>query len=153
MPLLRNGAVVDDPWADDDAFLSLEAWQARRRDLIATTEPLALRLGPDDDVDALGADAHRFAVIAIDFPAFNDGRGYSAARILRERYGYPGELRATGQVLRDQLFFMLRCGFDAFQVVDPGAADDFARAVGEFSVVYQPAGDAKPGVLWSRNLT
>lgn len=153
MPLIKNGTIVDDPWSEDGSFLSLEAWRAQSTSQRAKNRPQALRLTPDDDVDDLGEDAHRFAVIAIDFPTFTDGRGYSAARLLRERYGYEGELRATGQVLRDQVFFMLRCGFDAFEVADTATAETFAAAVREISVVYQPAGDAAPGVLWTRQGT
>ncbi|MDA0369323.1 MAG: DUF934 domain-containing protein [Proteobacteria bacterium] len=151
MPLLKNGTVTADPWHDGTAGLivTLEQWRAQRDTLLARNVPLGLRLAPSDDVETVGDDARRFALIAIDFPAFTDGRPYSSARLLRERYGYDGELRATGQVLRDQLSFMQRCGFDAFEIANPNAAQDFAAAVGEISVVYQPAGDREPTIAAS----
>lgn len=80
-------------------------------------------------------------LVAIDFPAFTDGRGYTLARLLRERYGYQGEIRAVGDVLVDQLFYMSRCGFDALALRDDQRLDDALRALGAFSVSYQPAVD------------
>lgn len=101
----------------------------------------AVRLEPDDDARALLPHLDRIALIEIGFPTFRDGRGYSAARILREA-GYRGELRAQGDVLVDQLPFMRRCGFDGFapeKPLDPAAVD---RALARYAHVYQPAADA-----------
>jgi uncharacterized protein (DUF934 family) len=95
----------------------------------------------DGDVTVLARDIGRLNVIALHFPKFTDGRAYSQARLLRGRLGYKGELRATGVVLRDQLPFLLRVGFDAFESDQPGFADALAKARGLFSVVYQPAED------------
>lgn len=140
MPLLKDGALVEDPWLIGDRVrVDLATWQADRDALIARGVPLGLTLNPDDAVEPLGPDIHRFDLIALDFPAFTDGRPYSAARLLRERFGYRGELRATGDVQRDQMAFMARCGFDAFEVADEHAAKDFAAAQAEISVTYQPA--------------
>lgn len=140
MPLLKDGALVEDPWLNGDGVrVDLATWQADRDALIARGVPLGLTLNPDDAVEPLGPDIHRFDLIALDFPAFTDGRPYSAARLLRERFGYRGELRATGDVQRDQMAFMARCGFDAFEVADEHAAKDFAAAQAEISVTYQPA--------------
>ena len=83
----------------------------------------------------------RLALVALEFPSFKDGRAYSQARVLREQYGFHGELRATGNVLRDQLPFMVRCGFDSFESEQKGFADALATARTLFSVVYQPAED------------
>ena len=80
-------------------------------------------------------------------PVFRDGRAYSQARLLRERHGYDGELRATGQVLRDQFVFMLRAGFDAFEVKKDADADAFAETVKRYSVFYQPTGDGRVTAL------
>ena len=77
------------------------------------------------------------------FPSFRDGRAYSQARLLRERHGFEGELRATGQVLRDQFLFMLRAGFDAFEVIKDADAEAFAQASRRYSVFYQPTGDGR----------
>lgn len=146
MTLVRNGAVVADAWSDATYFTP-ESWAAARESGQAAKGPRALTLGPDDAVESPGPDAACFDLIAIAFPSFTDGRPYTAARLLRERYAYTGELRATGQVLRDQLFFMVRCGFDTFEVAD---AEAFAQAMHEISVVYQPAADGRTGALWHR---
>lgn len=139
MPLLKDGALTEDPWQHVTGVrLDLATWQADRDALIARAVPLGLTLGPEDAIEPLGPDIHRFSLIALDFPAFTDGRPYSAARLLRERFGYRGELRATGDVQRDQMAFMARCGFDAFEVANEHAARDFAAAQAEISVTYQP---------------
>jgi uncharacterized protein (DUF934 family) len=90
-----------------------------------------------------------FSSIVLDFPTFRDGRAYSQARLLRERFGYRGEIRARGNVLRDQIFFMARAGFDAFEIRDAEAAA-YSEALGEFSVVYQRAADSAEPVWRSR---
>ena len=95
------------------------------------------------DIDDLVPWLGRLAVVALVFPSFRDGRAYSQARLLRERHGYDGELRATGQVLRDQFVFMSRAGFDAFEVKKDADADAFAATVQRYSVFYQPTGDGR----------
>ena len=152
MPLLRDGALVDDPWVtvddgtalpmDGPAIVSLERWQAHREALLGRNAPLGIRLKSDQSPALIADDLDRFAVVALEFPVFKDGRAYSYARLLRERYGYKGEVRAVGEVLRDQFLFMLRCGFDALEVRDEKAADQWREAVSEISVVYQPAADS-----------
>jgi uncharacterized protein (DUF934 family) len=92
----------------------------------------------------------RLALIALVFPVFKDGRAYSQARILREQYGFAGELRATGQVLRDQFLFMLRAGFDAFEVTKEADAAAFAETVRRYSVFYQPTGDGRRTAFGAR---
>jgi uncharacterized protein (DUF934 family) len=84
-----------------------------------------------------------FAVIALEFPKFTDGRPYTGARLLRERYGYTGELRAVGHVLRDQALFLIRCGFDAFEVPEITSADAWRAALARISVSYQAAADGR----------
>lgn len=152
MPLIRDGAPVDDPWVtvddgtqlpmDGPAMVSLERWQAHRDELLGRNAPLGIRLKSDQSPALIADDLDRFAVVALEFPVFRDGRAYSHARLLRERYGYRGEVRAVGEVLRDQFLFMLRCGFDAFEVKDENAAGQWREAVSEISVVYQPAADS-----------
>jgi uncharacterized protein (DUF934 family) len=156
MPLLRDGAVVDDPWVtiddgtalpmDGPAIVSLERWQAHRDALLGRNAPLGIRLKSDQSPALIADDLDRFAVVALEFPVFRDGRAYSYARLLRERYGYRGEVRAVGEVLRDQFLFMLRCGFDALEVRDEKAVDQWREAVSEISVVYQPAADSQTPV-------
>ena len=87
------------------------------------------------------------AAVALVFPTFRDGRAYSQARLLRERHGYEGELRATGQVLRDQFVFMSRAGFDTFEVKKDADADAFAETMKRYSVFYQPTGDGRVTAL------
>lgn len=102
------------------------------------------------DLDDLVPYLDRLAAVALVFPSFRDGRAYSQARLLRERHGYDGELRATGQVLRDQFVFMLRAGFDAFEVKKEADADAFAATVKRYSVFYQPTGDGRVTALHRR---
>src|SRR5262249_17292732 len=90
------------------------------------------------------------SLVALVFPNFRDGRAYSQARLLRERHQFRGELRATGQVLRDQLLFMQRAGFDAFEVTKDADAAAFAAAVQRYSVFQQPTGDGRASTLTAR---
>ena len=99
------------------------------------------------DIDDLVPYLDRLAAIALVFPSFRDGRAYSQARLLRERYAFEGELRATGQVLRDQFVFMLRAGFDAFEVKKDSDAAAFATTTKRYSVFYQPTGDGRVTAL------
>ena len=102
------------------------------------------------DVDDLVPWLDRVGAVALVFPSFRDGRAYSQARLLRERFLYRGELRATGQVLRDQFVFMLRAGFDAFEVRKQADAEAFAQTVQRYSVFYQPTGDGRITALHRR---
>jgi uncharacterized protein (DUF934 family) len=153
MPLLKYGRVVADPWrfvGEDDSLpaegpvvVGLKRWVAERDALVARGWPLGVRLEPADLVETLEADLARLDLIAIDFPKFNDGRGYSTARLLRQRYRYEGELRAIGRVLRDQLLFLHRCGFDAFAIDREDAVETWLKAVSEFGAWYQRGADAR----------
>jgi uncharacterized protein (DUF934 family) len=153
MPLIRENGVVSDPWifVGDDAELpvdgaiivTLARWLAERDVLRARKTPLGVRPKSDQRPELIAEDIDRFDVIALEFPKFTDGRAYSSARLLRERYGYAGELRAVGQVLRDQLQFMHRCGFDAFEIAAGDAADKWQRALAEISVWYQAGADIR----------
>jgi uncharacterized protein (DUF934 family) len=102
---------------------------------------VGVQLRSDQEAKALAEFVAELSVVAIEFPGFKDGRGYTTARLLRERFGYKGELRAVGDVLRDQLFFMLRCGFDAFELKPGKDIDGALNAFREFSVTYQGAAD------------
>lgn len=154
MPLIKDGRLAEDSWVtlDDDSplplgadpIVSLERWQAEREALLARNGRLGLALRPDQPASLVAGDADRFAVITLAFLKFSDGRAYSAARLLRERYGFSGELRAVGNVLRDQLAFMARCGFDAFEVAGDGAPEAWSEALAEIGVWYQPTADDRP---------
>ncbi len=148
MTLVRDHEVIDSPWpateVDEDLpILTLDEWTARRNELRHANTPVGIRLASDQGADLIADDIDRFAVIALDFPTFRDGRAYSTARLLRERHGFEGELRAVGNVLRDQLSFMHRCGFNAFEVDGPAAAETLRRALAEISVWYQWTGDRR----------
>ncbi|MEN3372107.1 DUF934 domain-containing protein [Dechloromonas sp. ZS-1] len=120
-------------------IVPLAVWQARQGEL-AGREQLGLLLQPADRVEDVAADLKRFAIIAVNFPKFVDGRGYSTASLIRQRYGYTGELRAVGDVLHDQLFFMRRVGFNSFALKD-GKNISYALEAGftTFSDAYQGA--------------
>lgn len=154
MALIKDRRIITDPYTDVSSseaipdrgaiIVSLEQWQAHRADLRQRTDPLGLRLKSSESPEVIAGDINAFALIALEFPAFRDGRAYSYARILRERYGFSGELRAVGDVLVDQLHFMLRVGFDAFELNVPDPLATYQKAYDDFSVWYQPTGDGRP---------
>lgn len=110
-----------------------------------------LRLQPTDDPAAFADRLARVARVEVNFPKFGDGRGFSIARLLRERYGYPGELRAVGHVVRDHLYYMECCGFDAFELKDGEDANEALSGFGDFSEAYQ-ASVTRPVPLFRRRL-
>jgi uncharacterized protein (DUF934 family) len=162
MPLVKNGKIIADSFvhvADDAEIPADSAILISAARFMGDPEALSQRAGrtgviwPNNrDVDDIVPYLDRVAVIALAFPTFRDGRAYSQARLLRERHGYRGELRATGQVLRDQFLFMLRAGFDAFEVKKAGDAEAFASTVKRYSVFYQPTGDGRVTALHQRML-
>jgi uncharacterized protein (DUF934 family) len=148
--LLRDGQIVDDDWsyaaeADNDPaaalILSFDQWQNERDSWIARGGRLGVVLQPAHKVELLAPDVSRFGLIAAEFAGPSEGRGYSQARLLREHWKFTGELRATGYVRRDQLFFMARCGFNSFELPDADI-DAAYTAFSTFSKAYQPANDA-----------
>ena len=161
MPLLKHGKRVDDPWrrvaADEPipptgaVLLTLARFEAGRATLAARTDPLGVLLAPHESPEAIAGDLARLGLVALEFPSFRDGRAYSSARILRERYGYRGELRAVGDVELEHLAFMERCGFDAFEVASADPERDWQVAQSDFSLWYQPAADRRPTVIERRH--
>ena len=156
MPLIRNAEFVEnafarvadeEPLPEGAVVVSLKRFQAERDALMTRNAPLGVRLTSDQSPETLGADVHHFAVIELEFPKFRDGRGYSWARLLRERLRYKGEIRAVGDVLRDQWLFMSRVGVDAFEVRTGTRLEDFRAALAEQTVFYQPAADRVRNVL------
>ena len=153
MTLVKNGAVIDDPWLriDDDALLPLEGpiilsvnrWREEQAELARRDTPLGLWLSSDDSLEKVGDALEVVDLIELAFPAFTDGRPYSTARLLRERYGFGGELRAVGQILRDQAQFMLRCGFDSFELAQDANVEDWLAGLSEIAVHYQSATDRR----------
>ncbi|MBB4266416.1 DUF934 domain-containing protein [Roseospira visakhapatnamensis] len=157
MPLLEDGRSVADPWiAGTDGqpvpdtgpvLVPLERLRAENAALTARGAPLGVALPNDAEVSDLIAlldgDVNRLDLITLTLPAFKDGRAYSQARQLRETHGYRGRLRAVGEVLRDQLAFLARCGVDAVEIDHPDAEALWRAAVGEIDAVYQPTGDGR----------
>jgi len=156
--VIKQRQIVEDAWRHvaDDAqlpagpiIISFARWQQERVNLRERNEPVGVRLPNTTDVAELAGDLAELALVALEFPKFTDGRAYSQARLLRERHGYQGEIRATGDVLRDQLFFMTRSGFDAFELRADRRLEDALEAFQEFSERYQPAAD-QPLPLYRR---
>jgi len=153
MPLIRDGAFVEDPFffvPDGKAYpdekgviVTLARFQGECENLFAHRNPVGVRLASNENPVVLKADLPRLAVIVLEFPKFRDGRAFSWARMLRTRFGYKGEIRATGDFLFDQIAFMARVGFDAFEVRQDFTLEDFHRALTEISHPYQPAADGK----------
>ena len=157
MPLVKNGRITTDLFvhvADGAELPGDGAILVSAARFLEDPEAVLKRAGkvgvvwPNNrDLDDLVPYLDRLAAVALVFPSFRDGRAYSQARLLRERHGYDGEMRATGQVLRDQFVFMSRAGFDAFEVKKDADADAFAETVKRYSVFYQPTGDGRVTAL------
>lgn len=160
--LIKNGQLIDDRWqalvladgtTDEDAtalpipagqvIIPAPVWLAQCDALRSRADAgeVAVSLAPTFRVEDIAQDVQRFAMIAVEFPKFIDGRGYSTARLLRERYAYRGELRAVGNIGRDQLFYLKRVGFDAFLIPPGQDAAAALQSLNDFPEVYQGAVD------------
>ncbi|QOZ31186.1 DUF934 domain-containing protein [Bradyrhizobium sp. CCBAU 53421] len=157
MPLVKQGRITTDLFVhvadgaelpgDGAVLVSAERFLADPQALLRRPGKLGVIWPNNRNLDDLVPHLDRLASVALVFPTFRDGRAYSQARLLRERYGYDGELRATGQILRDQFVFMTRAGFDAFEVKKDADADAFAQTMKRYSVFYQPTGDGRVTAL------
>ena len=137
-------AVADEQdLAPGDVILSLTRFEAEGDRLLSEGRAVGVRLESQEEVEALAYDLPRISLVALAFPKFLDGRPYSNARILRQRYGYGRELRAVGDVLREQASLMLRCGFDAFEPADGSSSQEWQAAASRFRHVYQRAADGR----------
>jgi uncharacterized protein (DUF934 family) len=160
MPLVENGRIVDDSYVRvlDDApvpdrvpvLVPARRFLADADELIRRDGSLGVLWPNDRRVAELEPWLGHLALIALNFPKFRDGRAYSQARLLREHYGFRGTLRATGDVLRDQFHFLVRAGFDSFEVKKLADAKVFAEVLKCYSVVYQPGADASAPALRRR---
>lgn len=160
MPFIKAGRRTDDPFiriADDApvpenaaVLVSAQRFLAAPADFIGRPAPTGVIWPNNRNVAELAPYLDRLALVALVFPSFRDGRAYSQALLLRERHGFRGELRATGDVLRDQFGFLIRAGFDAFEVKKDKDADAFSDVLKRFSVVYQPSADDRVAVLRRR---
>lgn len=151
MALIKQDVVVSDDWvsvADEDALpeaeaivVSLKRWRREREQLAGRNGRLGIRLNSAETAADIADDLQRFSLVALEFPTFKDGRSYSTARLLRERHGYAGELRAVGNVLPDQALFLERCGFDSYEVDDAVRPAQWRESRRAITGRYQPAGD------------
>lgn len=156
MPLVKHGHIIEDvyirvpdgaPITDGVAVIvTAERFLADAAELTARDGAVGIVWPNDRKVAELEPWISRLTLIALTFPKFRDGRAYSQARLLRERFGFRGELRATGEVLRDQFLFLIRAGFDSLEVSKAADADAFAAAVSAYSVFYQPSTDGRLAV-------
>ncbi|MBH9340278.1 DUF934 domain-containing protein [Pseudomonas aeruginosa] len=148
--IIKDRQVVDDRWHvlpkdatlesvpnSDDVIIPQALWLEHGPALRGRDGGRGVWLDADEEPESIAGDLDRFQVVAVNFPVFTDGRGFSSARLLRERYGYKGEIRAIGDVLRDQLFFMRRCGFDAYAIRADRSPEDALASLDDFSEVYQ----------------
>lgn len=152
--IIKNGQIIDESWHllpkdatldglpnCDDLIVPLALWVDHAHALKARDGGLGVWLDAGEEIEEIADQLDNFQVIALNFPAFTDGRHCSTAYLLRERYGYKGEVRAIGDVLRDQLFALKRCGFDAFALRADKDPQDALKAFEEFTEVYQASSD------------
>ncbi|UVE19500.1 DUF934 domain-containing protein [Pseudomonas sp. LS44] len=152
--IIKNGEIVDETWHllpkdatleiltnCDDYIVPLALWREHSHALKARDGGVGVWLDADEAIEEIVEELQHFQVIALNFPAFTDGRHYSTASLLRQHYGFKGEIRAIGDVLRDQLFAMRRCGFDAYALRADKDPQDALKAFEDFSEVYQAAID------------
>lgn len=154
--LVKDGAIIDNTWTliakpEGDAattdvpagqvIVPLSVWIAQKASLQARND-IGVWLDSDEAADSIGAEANHFSVIGVNFPLFMDGRAFSTARLLRERYGFTGELRAVGNFIRDQLCYLRRCGVNAFAFANPDIDLTVAvKSLNDFSEYYQASVD------------
>lgn len=154
--LIKDGAIVENTWAlmakpEGDAntaevpagqvIVPFSVWNAQKAQLQNRTD-VGVWLDSDETADLIGAEANRFPVIGLNFPLFMDGRAFSTARLLRERYGFKGELRAVGNFIRDQLCYLRRCGVNAFAFANPEMDLEAAvKSLNDFQEYYQASVD------------
>jgi uncharacterized protein (DUF934 family) len=161
MRLVKSGHLVDDRFVrvPDDAPIPSDVpvivpaarFLAEAADIARRTAPTGVLWPNNRKVVELAPHIDKLALVALVFPTFRDGRAYSQARQLRETYGFRGELRATGDVLRDQFMFLLRAGFDAFEVKKDADVAAFASEIARHTVFYQPTGDGRLAAAWARH--
>jgi len=164
--VIKDKAIIENTWftiendnnqevvipSEGDIIVSLAFWLENKESLSdRNSGKLGLSLESTDEPDLYKDDLLKFDMLTINFPAFADGRGYSLARLMRERYGYKGEVRAVGDVLRDQLFYMQRCGFNAFEIREDRCIEDALNAYNDFSITYQAAVD-NPNPIYRQKL-
>ena len=146
MQIIKDKQIVDDSWSyvadneelkDGDISVSLARWKKDKQQLLKTNGKIGVRIGPDDSVEDITADLKDIQLIELDFPAFADGRIFSHAWLLRGRYNYQGEIRATGHFMRDQVIYLSRVGVNAFSLEKTEDLPVALSNLNDFSVNYQ----------------
>jgi uncharacterized protein (DUF934 family) len=138
---------------EGDIILPFQYWRENRSNLAGRKGKTAVCINGDERIEEIAAYLDQFTLIALEFPVFKDGRCYSHARRLRDKYHFQGDIRAVGDVLRDQLFFMKRCGISSFSIRKDKNMEDALNALKDFSVTYQTAADGKPPIYNKRQAT
>ncbi|MDG1462701.1 MAG: DUF934 domain-containing protein [Gammaproteobacteria bacterium] len=161
MALIKDGSEATDSFVNASELdsipetgaiiVSLEQWREQRDTLSSRADEIGIVLKSDQHPESIADDLSSFAVIALDFPAYGDGRAYSYARILRDRYSFDQELRAVGDVLLEQLHYMHRVGFNAFEIVGDTDLEDWKVAASDYTVWYQPTNDGRKTIRDLRN--
>lgn len=147
----RFTSVADeDALPDGDVIVSFARFQAEGERLLSEGRAVGVRLEPAEEVEALAYDLPRLAAVALAFPKFNDGRAFTSAQLLRQRFAYKGEVRAVGEVLREQAGLMVRVGFDAFAAVDGSTPEQWTHVAHRHRHVYQRAADGRTPVFAER---
>lgn len=155
--LIKDSKIIDDGWEvlgldsvdaemavpAGQVIIPLAVWHAQKDNLADRISTLGVWLNSDQFAEELGDDCSQLPVIALNFPTFMDGRSFSTARLLRERYNYQGEIRAIGHIIRDQLFYLKRCGFNSFTFGKEVDLETALESLNDFSESYQPAVDQK----------
>ena len=162
--LIKNGELIQDNWTvlreatgpdiltavpGKNFIVPLDFWKMYQAKLESYFGDIAIWLDSDENVNDIGSDLKQFALIALNFPVFSDGRSYTNARELRQHLNYEGEIRAIGDVLRDQMFYMARCGFDSFEIRHDQDPDACLSAFHDFQTGYQSSID-EPNPLFRR---
>ncbi len=160
MKVIKDNIIIEDEWlrlseVDGDipegsVIVPFVCWLQRKTELTNRNGKLGVSIDGSVEIEELAKDQAQFDLIALEFPKFTDGRSYSHARLLKDRYDYQGELRAVGDVLRDQLFYMKRCGIDSFELSTDRDYEDALNAFQEFSVKYQTAADGAAPIYKQR---
>ena len=146
MQVIKDKQIVDNTWSyvaddvelkDGDISVSLARWKKDKQQLLKSNGKIGVRIGPADSVEDIASDLKDLQLIELDFPAFADGRIFSHAWLLRGRYNYQGEIRATGHFMRDQVFYLSRVGVNAFSLEQAEDLPVALATLNDFSINYQ----------------
>lgn len=159
MKVIKNGQIAEDLWThlEDDiaieagvcATVTLDRLETLSESAYKTAQKLGVRIAPSEDVNRLKTHLHQLDLVVLAMNPFTDGRSFSQSRILREQLGYQGEIRASGDFLRDQMYSLQRLGVDSFEFAEGTHLEDRLKAFSEFTVIYQAAQD-EPQPLYRR---